>query len=225
MASGLLAGCDDEIYTYTTCVDNIEVSLVDGLEVMRREVSNKQYKCCVLEGGCDPIHGDELVLSWDVTLSMPVLVEYEGLINTSDEYSVESMTWNEARKFCSWIDMRLPTEDEWLRIVHHGGGGRFPWGNSYGICNENISCNGEKKPLPCSFELDINQDKICDLGSGLFEWTATPSFEVEDRQNTSHFNSKGGAYTSPDIELFYTDVTLVLVGNERWQGQGFRCVN
>lgn len=217
--SGALTGCDEKEYKRSACADDIDLISVENIEVMQKEVSNKQYNCCVREGGCALILDNSPVL-----VNGESEISYLNTINKSDEYSVEAVEWEEAHQFCTWIGMRLPMQQEWEKIVIMGGGGLYPWGYSSVSCNQEIACATEDKPTPCSFEIDINSYGVCDLGSGLAEWTSTSTFEGLDGDNMLLYNSKGGSYADQELVSFFTRTTSGLHKNLRRKGQGFRCV-
>jgi formylglycine-generating enzyme required for sulfatase activity len=87
---------------------------VPALWVDAHEVTNRQYRLCVVAGGCSP----------------PEDPEAFNDLNRVD-HPVVGISWRQARTYARWAGRRLPSEAEWERAARgEVGNMRFPWGNS-----------------------------------------------------------------------------------------------
>ncbi len=77
------------------------------------EVTNAQYRRCVLGGACAPPKDRQAFDDSQL-----------------GQHPVTNVTWAQARTFCHWIGRRLPTEAEWEKAARGTDGRRYPWGNS-----------------------------------------------------------------------------------------------
>jgi formylglycine-generating enzyme required for sulfatase activity len=81
-----------------------------SFELQRTEVTQKAYGRCVQAGACRPARRYP-------SLSKPAL-------------PVVGVTWHDARAYCTWRGMRLPSEAEWERAARGTDGRRYPWGET-----------------------------------------------------------------------------------------------
>ncbi len=89
-----------------------------GYWIDRTEVTNGEYRQCVLVGRCQP-PGRSRSYTRD---------EYYGN-SQYDNHPVIYVNWEQARTYCAWAGGRLPSEKEWEKAARGENGGRYPWGN------------------------------------------------------------------------------------------------
>ena len=97
---------------------------VDTFSIETTEVSNAQYRACVLDDGCTDPQKD-----WSVTRDLYYLD------SDFDDYPVLFVTWEQAEKYCRWLDRRLPTEAEWEKAAKGEDESVFPWGFELPDCD------------------------------------------------------------------------------------------
>ncbi len=99
---------------------------LDSFEMSKYEVTNIQYRTCVVEGYCD----------------RPRLASADGEGRSryfSDEkfnyYPVVYVSWQNAQDYCAWQGMRLPTEAEWEKAARGVDMRSWPWGDEAPTCD------------------------------------------------------------------------------------------
>lgn len=145
--------------------DTPQTIALGGFQIERYEVTNRQYRLCVLAGKCSP----------------PAL-PFDLADPARREHPVTGVTATQAMEYCRWVGRRLPDEVEWERAARGPQGWLWPWGDTdptpaqanlfYGF-----SENGEGpalaptggRPAGCS----PAPEGVCDLIGNAAEWTAS----------------------------------------------------
>ncbi len=89
---------------------------LDEYYIGKYEVTNAQYKKF-----CDA-----------TGRSYPVDPDFTGMPNyftNYPDYPVVNVSWNDAKAYCDWADLRLPTEAEWEKAARGTDGRTYPWGS------------------------------------------------------------------------------------------------
>ncbi|NLG26535.1 MAG: formylglycine-generating enzyme family protein [Chloroflexi bacterium] len=140
----------------------------------RTEVTNGQYRQCVLAGACaPPVQTDSFTRS--VYYGDPAY----------DDYPVIWVDWNAACAYCAWAGARLPSEAEWEYAARGPDSSLFPWGNLFDPTRLNYcgaDCDGvsdpsyadgypDTAPVGC-FPAGASWMGALDLAGNVREWVA-----------------------------------------------------
>ena len=92
---------------------------LDEYLIGKCEVTNAQYRAFVkATGRKHPIQPDD-------GCGYP---DYFG-DSKYDDHPVVGVTWDDAKAYCDWAGMKLPTEAQWERAARGKDGRKYPWGN------------------------------------------------------------------------------------------------
>jgi formylglycine-generating enzyme len=153
-----------------------------------------------------------------------------------ENFPVEGITWKEARKYCSSLKKRLPTEAEFEYAARAGTKTNYPWGNNIGKNNANCSgCgsegNGTKAAPVGSFQ--PNSWELHDMVGNVWEWVSD-WYHPDYYTKLSKTNPKGpktGTEKSFRSSSWYFNQESSHVSSrnrfspdKRFLGVGFRCV-
>ncbi len=90
---------------------------LDSFWIDLTEVSNRMYIDCVQAGSCQSIVAS--------SQTRPQYFDEKAY----DDFPVISVSWENAKQYCTWAGRRLPTEAEWEKAARGTGDRVFPWGN------------------------------------------------------------------------------------------------
>lgn len=92
----------------------------------RTEVTNAMYAAFVAATG-HPVPTDEHL--WAAPYNWVDGAPPPGL----ESHPVTLVGFDDARDFCRWRGMELPTEEQWEKAARGTDGRRYPWGNEYSL--------------------------------------------------------------------------------------------
>jgi formylglycine-generating enzyme required for sulfatase activity len=158
-----------------TFADELPVHSVylDAYQIMRYEVTNKQYAQCVSNGTC---------LGQD---NAGNIIPYLSDVAYAD-HPVVDVNWFQAQNYCQWIGARLPTESEWEKAARGTNGRIYPWGNDFNgnvanLCdtnclfdwaNKNYDDGYEKTSPVGSYPDGVGPYGVYDMAGNVWEWVA-----------------------------------------------------
>ena len=160
---------------------------VPAFELLRSEVTLGQYRACVELGHCETPHTRQELYycNWGHT--------------EREDHPINCVSWHQARRYCDWVQGRLPSEAEWEYAARAGGRAiPFPWGSEEPSCERAVlggereksayrprlgnvlkgflrrGCGKDRTWPVCSMEEGharlASGATLCDLAGNVYEW-------------------------------------------------------
>jgi iron(II)-dependent oxidoreductase len=172
---------------------------VEGFEIGKYPVTVQEYRLFVDDGGPKPEF-------WDIQLLRP-------------NCPVVNVNWFDAKAYCDWAHVRLPTEAEWERAARGPERREYPWGNEEpdpDRANYDQTGLGGVSPVGL-FPRGSTPEEIADLAGNVWEWAADWYDESEEFRVL-----RGGSWVDDSAYLRASYRSRGLPGN--WfVSLGFRC--
>ena len=99
----------------------------------------------------------------------------ESSIDGKDHHPVVQVSWNDAKAFCDWAGLTLPTEQQWEKAARGTGGRLWPWGDERPTaehCNFNNNVGGTTAVGKYSPKGDSLYG-CADMAGNVWEWTGS----------------------------------------------------
>ena len=194
-------------------VREVEIS---SFRMHSKEVTVEMYQECVDAGACTPANYDNgECLQWTRSGFENVIVPARY---RESNYPVICVTWFQARAYCQFIGMRLPTEAEWEYAARAGGDAQYSGGNNY--LNQCVSDNSGPAVVG---SCPPNAWGLYDMTGNVWEWTSD-FYERNAYSHAQNVNPKGpsaGLYRSIRGGGWYSEPSELRITNRNWFSPGF----
>ncbi len=159
---------------------------VSALCAGAHEVTVDEYAGCVAAGRCAPAFD---TAAWPLAEASAEAIASEACNVRHPErrdHPINCVDWSQARSYCAFAGMRLPTDQEWEWLARGGARGlSYPWGDEPPTSER--ACAGRDATCPARAAAGV----IVDLVGNVWEWTS--SFADGERQRSF----RGGGFSTP----------------------------
>ncbi len=202
---------------------------IKSFQMDKHEVTWKEYQECVSSGKCSKAHHESgKCLMW--TSGGPKKVKVPQKYRSAGQ-PVVCVNWHQAKAYCRWKGMRLPTEAEWEYAALAQTNRTYSWGDSPPSPKTNAQST-ERKPRKVG-STPPNAWGLYDMTGNVWEWTAdrygsdyyteSPSSDPRGPSVGRYRVIRGGGWYSGEEQL--------RIKNRQWMAPeygevslGFRCV-
>jgi formylglycine-generating enzyme required for sulfatase activity len=140
-------------------------SLSGGVQVepfwpSKTEITVREYATCVAAKKCAAPKTDWKTCNWTNR-------------QAHGDHPVNCITWRQAKAYCTWAGLRLPSEQEWEFAARGGDGRTYPWGEGSPIGRVCVKGDDSGTCPVGSAAGDISPFGLLDMAGNVKDWTAS----------------------------------------------------
>jgi serine/threonine-protein kinase len=192
---------------------------LNGYWIDQTEVTNRMYERCVQSAGCVPKTG---ITSFS-----------RNKYYTDSRYQtfpVVQVDWNQAKAYCKWAGVRLPTEAEWEKAARGIGAFTYPWGEGIDSTLANYGRIAGDTTEVGIYPTGKSPYGLYDMSGNVWEWVSSlyqkypynPEDGREDLTKNLARVVRGGSWYDDEGSLTAT-FRYKLMASNPGDKIGFRC--
>lgn len=187
-------------------------TITEPFWIDRTEVTRAQYQLCIDAGACSETPDSEY--------------------STRGTQPINRVTWFQARDYCVWRGMRLPTEVEWEYAARGPDGWEYPWGDEWNADNAVGSQYSNSQTADVgSRPQGASWVGALDMSGNVWEWLSSLylNYPYEaNHENVDDTNStrvlRGGSFLIVNLSDLRASNRLRFLPPFEYDYIGFRCV-
>jgi formylglycine-generating enzyme required for sulfatase activity len=133
-----------------------------------------------------------------------------------EAHPANCVSWEQAKRFCEWIDARLPTAEEWEYAAKGGTARVFPWGNEPPT-EETIQFAAKEGTSAVGVHpKGASRHGVQDLAGNVWEWTGS-DYDDDNKE------VRGGGWQLKVAKYFRASIRYKCPASSFNDNIGFRC--